>query len=93
MGVARVVAVDIDSAQLHLARLKLAAVCALERSDAIRFLGYRSASPGQRQDWFDAVLGHLPADSQAFWRAHPSEAGSGAIWAGRFEQYLARITR
>jgi len=29
MGVARVVAVDIDPAQVHLASLKLAAVCAL----------------------------------------------------------------
>ena len=93
MGVARVVAVDIDPAQLHLARLKLAAVCALGRCDAIRFLGYRTASPDQRQDWFDAVLDHLPAGSRAFWRAHRSEAGSGVIWAGRFEQYLSRITR
>jgi S-adenosylmethionine-diacylglycerol 3-amino-3-carboxypropyl transferase len=93
MGVARVLAVDIDPAQLHLARLKLAAVCALERSDAIRFLGYRTASPDQRHDWFDAVLDHLPLASRTFWRAHRSEAGSGAIWAGRFEQYLARITR
>jgi Protein of unknown function (DUF3419) len=76
MGVARVLAVDIDPAQLHLARLKLAAVCTLERCDAIRFLGYRTASPDQRHDWFDAVLGHLSADSRAFWRAHP--IGSGA---------------
>ena len=60
MGVAQVLAVDIDPAQLHLARLKLAAVCALERCDAIRFLGYRTASPDQRHDWFDAVLDHLP---------------------------------
>jgi S-adenosylmethionine:diacylglycerol 3-amino-3-carboxypropyl transferase len=93
IGVAQVLAVDIDPSQLHLARLKLAAVCTLERSDAIRFLGYRTASPDQRHDWFDAVLDHLPADSQAFWRAHRSEAGPGAIWAGRFEQYLSRITR
>ena len=93
MGAAQVLAVDIDPAQLHLARLKLAAVCTLERCDAIRFLGYRTASPDQRHDWFDAVLGHLPPGSQAFWRAHRSEAGPGAIWAGRFEQYLSRITR
>lgn len=95
MGVAQVLAIDVDPAQLHLARLKLAAACALERSDAIRFLGYRTASPDQRHGWFDAVLGYLPPDSQAFWRAHRSEAeaGSGAIWAGRFERYLSRITR
>jgi hypothetical protein len=93
MGVAQVLAVDIDPAQLHLARLKLAAVCTLERSDAIRFLGRRTASPDQRHDWFDAVLDHLPPGSQTFWRAHRVEAGPGAIWAGRFEQYLSRITR
>jgi S-adenosylmethionine:diacylglycerol 3-amino-3-carboxypropyl transferase len=46
MGVAQVLAVDINPAQLHLARLKLAAACTLERSDAIRFLGYRTASLG-----------------------------------------------
>ena len=93
MGVAQVLAVDIDPAQLHLAHLKLAAVCTLERSDAIRFLGYRTASPDQRHDWFDAVLDYLPPGSQTFWRAHRAEAGPGAIWAGRFEQYLSRITR
>ena len=31
--------------------------------------------------------------SQTFWWAHRAEAGPGAIWAGRFEQYLSRITR
>ena len=52
MGVAQVLAVDINPAQLHLARLKLAAACTLERSDAIRFLGYRDGVPDQRHDWF-----------------------------------------
>ena len=62
MGVAQVLAIDIDPAQLHLAHLKLAAVCVLERSDAIKFLGYRTALPDQRYDWFDAVpAGSYPA--------------------------------
>lgn len=93
LGVSRVVAVDIDPAQVCLARLKLAAACTLGREEAIGFLGYRPASPGDRMRWLDAVTAPLPVGEQAFWAAHRGRLGDGAIWAGRFERYLRRITR
>lgn len=93
MGAAKVIAVDIDPAQLHLARLKLAAACTLKRSEAIRFLGYRPASPAERSRWLDAVLATMPPDAREFWAPHRAALGQGVIWAGRFEQYMLKVTR
>lgn len=93
MGVSRVVAVDIDPAQVCLARLKLAAACTLSRSEAVRLLGYRPATPEDRMRWLDVVSVELPVGEQAFWALHRARLGEGAIWAGRFERYLRRITR
>jgi len=93
MGVASVIAVDRDPAQLYLAQLKFFAACTLEREETIRFLGYRPASTAERSLWLDAVMPRLPPGPRVFWTAHRSQLGPGAIWAGRFEQYLLKITR
>lgn len=93
MGVASVVAVDVDPAQLFLAQLKFVAACTLGREGTIRFLGYRPAPAAERSRSLDAVLPQLPAAARAFWDAHRFPVERGAIWAGRFEQYLQKITR
>jgi S-adenosylmethionine-diacylglycerol 3-amino-3-carboxypropyl transferase len=93
MGPASVIAVDRDPAQLYLAQLKFVAACTLGRQETIRFLGYLPGSAAERSRWLDAVLAHLPADAREFWTARRSRLGRGAIWAGRFEQYLLKVTR
>jgi S-adenosylmethionine-diacylglycerol 3-amino-3-carboxypropyl transferase len=88
LGAESVTAVDVDPGQLHLARLKLAAVMRLEREDAIRFLGFMPAPRGSRRTWLRDVLPGLPTDSRLFWEWHEDEAARGAIWAGRYERYI-----
>jgi S-adenosylmethionine-diacylglycerol 3-amino-3-carboxypropyl transferase len=91
LGADEVVAVDVAIDQLHLAELKLAAVLALDREDAIRFLGFMPAERQQRQRWLTALHGNLPVAAREFWRAHESVALRGPIWAGRYERYVAAL--
>ena len=88
LGAEGVIAVDLDPRQLHLARLKLAAVVRLDREEAIRFLGFMPASRASRRRWLRDVLPGLPPDSRLFWEWHEEEATRGAIWAGRYERYI-----
>ncbi|HEY3357996.1 MAG TPA: DUF3419 family protein [Polyangia bacterium] len=93
MGAESVVAVDLDPAQLHLCRLKAAAVQRLDRDDAIRFLGFMPASLGARAGWLRDLMPGLRPDTRLYWEWHEAEALRGAIWAGRFERYLRRVVR
>jgi S-adenosylmethionine-diacylglycerol 3-amino-3-carboxypropyl transferase len=89
LGADGVIAVDVDPRQLHLARLKLAAVVRLDREEAVRFLGFMPASRMSRRGWLREVLPGLPPDSRLFWEWHEEEATGGAIWAGRYERYIS----
>jgi S-adenosylmethionine-diacylglycerol 3-amino-3-carboxypropyl transferase len=88
MGAGAVTAVDIDPRQLHLLALKLGAIVALERGDALAFLGFLPAPPARRREWLEAVLPELAAAPRQFWHEHPRVVEQGAIWQGRYERYL-----
>jgi S-adenosylmethionine-diacylglycerol 3-amino-3-carboxypropyl transferase len=88
LGAEAVVAVDLDPRQLHLARLKAAAVKHLDREEAIRFLGFLPATKRSRRRWLREVLPALSPDARLFWEWHEAEAAAGAIWAGRYERYV-----
>ena len=88
LGAESVIAVDVDPRQLHLARLKAAAVLRLDREEAIRFLGFMPASRQSRRRWLREVLPGLPPDARLFWEWHEEQATGGAIWAGRYERYI-----
>jgi S-adenosylmethionine-diacylglycerol 3-amino-3-carboxypropyl transferase len=91
LGANEVVAVDVEVTQLHLARLKLAAVLGLEREEAIRFLGFLPAAPAERLLWLATLLDRLPAESRTFWSEHALAVRRGVIWAGRYERHLGRL--
>ena len=93
LGAGSVDAVDIDDGQLHLAWLKRAAVLALERVEALRFLGYLPAPAGERRTALERASGELPAATREFWRARRTAVEQGAIWAGRYERYVRRLVR
>lgn len=88
LGAGSVIAVDVDARQLHLSRLKAAAVQRLDREEAIRFLGFLPASRRSRRGWLHEVLPALPPDARLFWEWHEEDAAGGAIWAGRYERYI-----
>lgn len=91
LGADDVVAVDIEPAQLHLARLKLSAVLGLERLEAIRFLGFMPAAPDRRLRWLASLLDRLPSSTREFWQDRIDAVREGPIWAGRYERHLGRL--
>lgn len=93
LGAASVEAVDVHPGQLHLARLKAAAVAGLEREAAIRFLGFHPASSRERAGALREVLPGLPSATRRFWERNRRAALAGVIWAGRYERYVRRLVR
>lgn len=91
LGADEVVGIDVDVHQLHLCELKLAAVVALEREEAIAFLGFAPATTGERARCLKRVAKQLPHAAAAFWERHRNAALSGAIFAGRYERYVRML--
>lgn len=91
LGAGRIDAVDVDVAQLHLCRLKLAAVRSLERDDAIAFLGFLPCSGERRISLLHQLLPAMPDASRRFWLANRPAIAAGAVWAGRYEQYVSKL--
>lgn len=92
LGARQVIAVDISEPQLHLCRLKAAAIECLEREPAAALLGFVVASTANRRRWFTQCKGVLPTTTEEFWRAREGVLCTrGAIWCGRYEQFIRRI--
>ncbi len=92
LGAREVIAVDISEPQLHLCRLKAAAVQCLDREDAAALLGFMDGSPSNRQRWLAECASDLPAATGEFWHTHEDMLCSqGAIWCGRYEQFIRRM--
>ncbi len=88
-GADPVVAVDTAAPQLHLTALKLAAIRALDRADALAFLGFQPAPPARRRAWLDrAVARLLDAEARRFWEERRPVVEKGALWQGRYERYV-----
>ena len=84
-------AVDRNTAQLHLLRLKLAAVCRLRPGEATAFLG--GTEDHGRLATFQMLAPHLDADTAQFWNHHVEKIKYGVISQGRVERYFAMIRR
>ena len=87
----RLDAVDRNEAQLHLLRLKLAAVCGLQSGQATAFLGGVEADG--RLATFQSLAPHLGVDAVQFWSLHAEQITRGVISQGRVERYFALIRR
>lgn len=92
-GAGRVVAVDVNPAQNHLLELKLAAVTALTRDDAVRFLGGWPMSRSNRLRNYDGLRGLLSPAARAWWDDRPESVGAGALEAGATEGYIRLMAR
>jgi len=82
----RVVAVDMNPAQLACLELRMAAFAGLKDADLAPFLGV--GDDPRRRARYDGLRTRLGPEARAFWDARPAELGLGAIHAGRFERFL-----
>jgi S-adenosylmethionine-diacylglycerol 3-amino-3-carboxypropyl transferase len=84
---ARVVAVDLNPAQLACVALRVAAYRTLDHDGLLRLVGSR---PGDdRADLYQRCRPMLDDDARRFWDAHPEAIAAGIGGAGKFERYFA----
>lgn len=80
-------AVDCSLAQIHLLRLKLAAVMHLPSEQAIQFLGGLPAN--NRIATFQSLSTQLPSQTARFWNGRIEQIKGGVLAHGRIERYFA----
>ena len=88
---ARVVAVDLNPAQLAALELRVAAYRALEHAELLELIGSRSS--GRRAALYARCRGALSADARRFWDAKSPEIEHGIGTAGKFERYFEIFRR
>lgn len=87
-GAARVVALDLNPAQLACLELRVAAYRELTHAELLALLGSRPAAPEQRAALYRRCRPRLAAAVQAFWDARPEAVARGIAGAGKFENYF-----
>ena len=90
-GAHRVVGVDLSLAQNHLVELKYAAIRALERSDAIAFLGGQPMAPIRRWRLYGVVASLLTDAGRMYWDARRPLIERGVLRAGKSERFIALV--
>ena len=86
-GPDRVVAVDVNPAQLACLALRVAAYRVLEHDELLRLVGSRECD--DREALYRRCRGALDSESRDFWDAHPQSIRAGIGGAGKFERYFA----
>jgi S-adenosylmethionine-diacylglycerol 3-amino-3-carboxypropyl transferase len=84
---ARVVAIDMNPAQIACLELRVAAYRELAHGEMLEMLG--SVPSRRRGALYRRCRALLSADARGFWDARPGDIDAGAGAAGRFERYLA----
>jgi S-adenosylmethionine-diacylglycerol 3-amino-3-carboxypropyl transferase len=86
-GAERVVALDMNPAQLACLALRVAAYGELSHPELLELIGCRPS--GQRRELYQRCRSRLDSDTRAFWDAHSREIDAGIGGAGKFERYFA----
>ena len=86
----RVIAVDLNPAQLAALELRVAAYRLLEHHEMLELVGSRPSE--RRAALYSRCRPLLAPSARAFWDARPSDVAGGIAGAGRFERYV-RIFR
>jgi S-adenosylmethionine-diacylglycerol 3-amino-3-carboxypropyl transferase len=86
-GATRVVALDMNPAQLACLALRVAAYRELEHGELLELIGSRPSR--RRRDLYRRCRALLDTDDRRFWDAHAAEIDAGIGAAGKFERYFA----
>lgn len=84
---AKVVAIDLSSAQLACVDLRRAAYRVLEHGQLLELIG--STPSDRRRGLYQRCRGEMQADSRAFWDERGEVLDGGIGSAGKFERYFA----
>lgn len=87
-GATRVVAVDLNPAQLACVALRAAAYRNLHYADFLQLLGSRPAARSARVGMYARCRPDLDSAVSAFWDARPALIAKGIGSAGKFENYF-----
>jgi S-adenosylmethionine-diacylglycerol 3-amino-3-carboxypropyl transferase len=86
-----VVAVDINKTQLHLIKLKLAAIKNLSYNEVLAFLGF-DHSPA-RKAVFNTLKGEISKEAATYWQNNIAVIEQGLIYGGKFEKYFGLFSK
>ncbi len=87
----KVVAVDVNPAQLHLIKLKKAAFQTLDHEEFISLLGFKPCD--NRLQLFEKISNQLDSEALSFWRLHSIKIEEGIIHSGKFEKYFKNFRK
>jgi S-adenosylmethionine-diacylglycerol 3-amino-3-carboxypropyl transferase len=90
-GPSRVIALDLNPAQLACVELRVAAYRELSHPELLELIG--STPSTRREALYQRLRSQLSPDVRAFWDAHPNEVRQGIGAAGKFEGYFRRFRR
>lgn len=88
-GPAYVLAVDVNSVQIHLMQLKKASFEAFEYEEFLQFLGFHECN--SRLQLFNKVRLYLPNESRQYWDENLQQIEIGVIHTGKFERYFKKF--
>ncbi len=86
-GAGRVVALDLNPAQLACLELRVAAYRELSHPELLELIGSRPSV--RRGDLYRRCRSQLGSATRAFWDAHSADIETGIGGAGKFERYFA----
>lgn len=86
-GAGRVVALDLNPAQLACLELRVAGYRELPHPELLELIG--SEPSKRRNDLYLRCRSQLGSDTRAFWDTHAAEIETGIGGAGKFERYFA----
>ncbi|HEY0972261.1 MAG TPA: BtaA family protein [Gemmatimonadales bacterium] len=85
-GAGRVIAVDLNPAQLAALELRVAAYRELSHAELLELVGSRPST--RRASLYARCRALLTPDARRFWDARPAEVEGGIGGAGKFERYF-----
>lgn len=87
-GAARVIALDLNPAQLACLALRVAAYRRLTHAELLQLVGSRPVAAAERAALYQRCRPELSPDVQRFWDQHPEAIAVGVAGAGKFENYF-----
>jgi|TARA_B100001971_G_C18209926_1_gene550013 S-adenosylmethionine-diacylglycerol 3-amino-3-carboxypropyl transferase len=88
---AKIVAIDNNSYQIYLVKLKIAAIKALGFQEFIQFLGFNSSA--SRIQSFEKCKNYLSKEELNYWENNTKIINNGIAHCGKFEAYLNKFRK